>query len=440
MMKFDGYDLKDYIVKALEDLGFKNLTAVQKEVLDNYLGNKNILAKSKTGSGKTHSFLIPLFQGLNEDDHNVFATIISPTKELAMQTYKMAQHIASFSGKRIDIKLFSGGTDRLKEIEKLKNNTPQIVIGTPGKIKDLAITENVLKIYTSKYFIVDEMDMTLDGGYEEQLDEIAKILANSKMMFFSATMEERILHFAKKYLSNPLMIDIKENNDLQIEHIWIPLKHRERVDVLLDLLNTIQPYLAIIFANSKEKAIDLGRILSSKGYFVGLMHGDLTPRERKRVLNDCKNLKYQYLVATDLAARGLDIDGVSHIINYELPYNYEFYLHRSGRTGRMYNDGIVYSFYEDVDDDYLDNLAKKKIKPQYFEIKNKELVPYKGRATRKNRIKPTTNYQREAAKFVPKPKKVTPGYKKKMQAKIDDIAARLKKNDLKKKKRRNINR
>ncbi|MDE6408351.1 MAG: DEAD/DEAH box helicase [Anaeroplasmataceae bacterium] len=256
------------------------------------------------------------------------------------------------------------------------------------------------------------------------------------MMFFSATMEDRVLHFAKKYLSNPYMIDIKETNDAQIEHIWIPLKHKPRLEMLLNLLNTIQPYLAIVFANTKEKVIEVGKELSSRGYFVGLMHGDLTPRERKRVLNDCKALKYQYLVATDLAARGLDIEGVSHIINYELPYNYEFYLHRSGRTGRMHRDGIVYSFYEEVDDAYLDNLAKKKISPKYYEFKNEELIPYKGRATRAARVKPKTDYQKEAAKFVPKPKKVSPGYKKKMQAKIDDIASRLKKNDQKKKRRR----
>lgn len=435
-MMFDNYDLKEYIVKAIKDLKFENFTPVQKEVFNVIDAKKNILAKSKTGSGKTHSFLIPIFQNLNEDNYDeVFATIISPTKELAMQTYKMAQHIASFCGKRIDIKLYCGGTDRLKEIEKLKNNNPQIVIGTPGKIKDLAIDENVLKIYTSKYFIVDEMDMTLDGGYHDDLDVIAKVLKDSKMMFFSATIEEKVLHFAKKYLSNPEFIDIHNTNDTKIEHIWIPLKYKERIDMLIDLLGTMQPYLAIIFANKKETVMEVAGKLSAEGYFVGIMHGDLSPRERKRVINECRNLKYQFLVATDLAARGIDIEGVSHIINYELPYDYEFYLHRSGRTGRMHNDGIVYSFYEDVDDSYLNNLNKKGIEPVYFEIKAKELVPYKGRATRQQRVKPVTDYQKEAAKFIPKPKKVSPGYKKKRQALIDDLAARLKKNDGRKKRR-----
>ena len=161
------------------------------------------------------------------------------------------------------------------------------------------------------------------------------------------------------------------------------------------------------------------------------MHGDLTPRERKRVLQDCNKLKYQYLVATDLAARGIDIEGVTHIINYELPYDYEFYLHRSGRTGRMHSDGIVYSFYESIDDQYLDNLSKKKISPTYFEIKDGELIPYKGRNTRQNRVKPQTDYQKEAAKLVPKSDKVKPGYKKKRQAQIDELARKLKKKDQK---------
>ena len=435
-MKFDNFELKDYIVKAIKDLKFAELTPVQSQVINNVKSNRNILAKSKTGSGKTHAFLIPIFQSLEETKYQVQATILAPTKELAMQIYKMAQQIASFCGERIDIKLYSGGTDRLKEIDKLRNAQPQIVIGTPGKIKDLAVDENVLKIYTSKFLIVDEMDMMLDGGYHDDLDVIAAILKDSKMMFFSATMEDKVLHFARKYLSNPEIIDIKNTNDTKIEHIWIPLKHRDRFNSLIELLGTMQPYLAIIFANKKETVIELASKLTNEGYFVGVMHGDLTPRERKRVLKDCNDLKFQFLVATDLAARGIDIEGVTHIINYELPKDYEFYLHRSGRTGRMHKDGIVYSFYEEVDDEYLDSLAKKKITPIYFEIKNKELIPFKGRATRQARVKPKTDYQKQAAKFVTKPDKVKPGYKKKRQAQIDEIAARLKKNDGKKKYRR----
>ncbi len=434
-MKFLDYNFKDYIVKAINDLHFKEFSDVQNEVFNTFNNtNKNILAKSKTGSGKTHAFLIPIFESLDELDKTVQATIIAPTKELATQIYKMAQHIASFSPNEISIKLYSGGTDRLKEMEKLKSNMPQIVIGTPGKIKDLAIDNNLLKIYTSKICVIDEVDMTFENGFQEELDEITNVLKNARLMFFSATISEAILPFVKKYMTNVEFIEIKDDSELNIKHIWIPVKYRDRYDVLKDLINTFSPYLCIIFANKKETVIDVASRLQSDGYFVGQIQGDMSPRERKRVIQDARKLKYQFIVATDLAARGIDIPGVSHIINYELPYDYEFYVHRSGRTGRMHNDGIVYTLYDNLDDKYLDNLNKKHVKPEYYEIKNKELKEYKGRNSRENREKPEDDYKAIASKYIPLGEK-KPGYKKKRQAQIDDLASRLKAKDKKKKKR-----
>lgn len=436
-MEYLGYELKDFIVNAIKDLGFSEFTDIQKKVFDEFKLNKNILAKSKTGSGKTHSFLIPIFNELNPAEKKVFATIIAPTRELAQQIYKVAQHIASFSKDEIAIKLFVSGSDREREIEKLSNNMPQIVIGTPGKIQDLAIKANALKIYTSKYVVVDEVDMTLDSGFMDEVSQIINVTNDAKLMFFSATISESIMPFIKKYMTNVNIIDINNTHDNKIEHIWIPLKHKERIDMLTSLLDVINPYLCLIFVNKKENIAPIYDKLTSLGYKVGQIHGDLSKRERKKVLTDIENLKYQFILATDLAARGLDIDGVSHIINYELPSDFEFYLHRSGRTGRMYRDGIVYSFYDDLDDLYLDNLNKKGVKPIYYEIKNKELVEYKGRNTRAERIKPKTDYQKEASKYIPKTKK-KPGYKKKRQAQIDELAKRLKKNDENNKKRRRV--
>ena len=434
-MKYMDYELKDYIVNALKDLKFKEFTDIQKEVFNNFNSNKNIIAKSKTGSGKTHAFLIPIFNNLDENNKTIFSTIIAPTKELATQIYKMAQHIASFSTNSINIKLYTSGNDREREIEKLADNQPQIVIGTPGKIKDLAITSNALKIYTSKYLVIDEADMSFEAGFKDDLDSIVSVINDAKIMVFSATISEAILPSLKKYMTNVVTIDINNTNDTKISHIWLPLKHRERKDLLLSLLKIINPYLAIVFVNKKDTAKDVSAFLTQNGYFVGVIHGDLSPRERKRVLDDAVKLKYQFVVATDLAARGIDIPGISHIINYELPYDYEFYLHRSGRTGRMYNDGIVYSFYEEVNDTYLDNLNKKGIKPEYYDIKNDEIIPFKGRNTRKDRIKPKTNYELEASKYIPKSTKVKPGYKKKRQAAVNELADKLRKNDNKKKRR-----
>lgn len=434
-MNYLGYELKDYIVRAIKDLDFKSFTPIQEKVFASFNNDKNIIAKSKTGSGKTHAFLIPIFNNLNEDDNSVFATIIAPTKELATQIYKVSQHIASFSDKAINIKLFTAGSDREREISKLTDNQPQIVIGTPGKIKDLAITSNALKIYTSKYVIIDEADMSFEQGFLDEITAISSVTLKAKLMLFSATMSEAILQSVKKFMTNVEFIDINNTNDNKIKHIWMPLKHRERSELLSSLLNIINPYLAIIFVNKKETANTVAKELTEQGYFVGMIHGDLSQRERKRVLEDVKKLKYQFIVATDLAARGIDIEGVSHIINYELPYDYEFYLHRSGRTGRMYNDGIVYSFYDELNNEYLDNLAKKGIKPEYFDVKNDEIIPFKGRNVRSQRVKPKTNYELEASKYIPKSTKVKPGYKKKRQAMVNELAEKLKRNDNKKKKR-----
>lgn len=434
-MNYLGYELKDYIVRAIKDLNFKEFTPIQTKLFDNINNDKNIIAKSKTGSGKTHAFLIPIFNKLDEDNNSVFATIIAPTKELATQIYKVSQHIASFSDKAINIKLYTAGSDREREIAKLTDTQPQIVIGTPGKINDLAINTNALKIYTSEYVVVDEADMSFESGFLDEITAICNVTNKAKLMLFSATMSEAILPSVKKFMTNVLMIDIDNTNDNKIKHIWLPLKHRERSEMLLSLLGIINPYLAIIFVNKKETANSVSKILTDEGYFVGMIHGDISPRERKRVLDDANKLKYQFIVATDLAARGIDIEGVSHIINYELPYDYEFYLHRSGRTGRMYNDGLVYSFYEEINNDYLDNLSKKGIKPEYFDIKNGEIIPFKGRNTRSQRIKPKTNYELEASKYIPKSTKVKPGYKKKRQAMVNELADKLRKNDNKKKKR-----
>lgn len=434
-MNYLGYELKDFIVRAIKDLGFQNFSEVQRNVFDSLKENRNLLVRSKTGSGKTHAFLIPIFNKLDPLEQKVQAVIISPTTELARQTYKVALHMASFSPDTITVRLYVGGTDKLREMNTLNNSQPQIVIATPGRLKDLVVDENVLKAYTANTLIVDEVDMCLDSGYADSIDAISGILKDSRMMFFSATMSEKVLPFIKKYLDNPKMIDIKDNSELNITHIWIPLKHRDRLEMLESLLSIINPYLCIIFCNKKETVISLANALRNRGIACGEIHGDLSPRERKRVLKEAQDLKYQYIVASDLAARGIDLDGVSHVINYEIPKDFEFYIHRSGRTGRMNYTGEVYSFYTELDDVYLDSLNKKGVNPIYKVIKDGEIQDYKGRNTREKRVKPLNEGQKRARKILHKPDKVTPGYKKKLKKMQDELSVKLYKAAGKKKKR-----
>jgi ATP-dependent RNA helicase CshB len=196
-MQYLNYEIKDYIANALNDLHFKDFSEVQRNVFDNLNKGRNLLVKSKTGSGKTHAFLIPIFNALDLSKKEVQAVIVSPTKELADQTYKVAQHIASFCDKEIKIKSYSGGQDRLKDLEDLEANQPQIVIGTPGRIKDLAVDKNALKIYTSKFYIIDEVDMVMSEGFTDDVDAITKIVPDARKMFFSATLNEILIPFVK---------------------------------------------------------------------------------------------------------------------------------------------------------------------------------------------------------------------------------------------------
>lgn len=427
-MLFLGYELKEYLVRALQDLKFKEFSTVQKEVFDNLKSKKNLIVTSKTGTGKTHAFLIPIFNNLDEKKKVTQAVIVTPTTELALQIQKMSQHLASFSSDTIVIKAFYGGTDMQREMERIASNPPQIVIATPGKLRDLAIEENVLKIHEAEYFVLDEVDMIADSFLEDAFI-VSEKCANATKMVFSATIREGLEALLKKFLTNAVMIEATQKNttSLKIEHYLIPVKYRDKDQLLLSLTKAINPYLAIIFANKKETVTRLYAFLKNNGINAVMLHGDLNVRERKRIVNEINALKYQYIIASDMLARGIDIVGVSHIINYELPRDFEFYIHRSGRTGRMYMDGVSYSFYDEENNTYLDNLAKKHISFNYLDIKNGELVPYKARNERSKRIKPLTDEEKKAKIFIKKPKKVTPGYKKKMEKQQEALAKKLKK-------------
>lgn len=420
IMKFDELSLKEYINKAINDLKFKELSKIQEEIIPLALKGNSLIGQSRTGSGKTHAFLIPLFQNIDEDKKFVQAVITAPTRELALQIFNVATHIASFCDKKIDIRIYTGGTDREKEIERLKSSQPQIVIGTPGKVNDLVIKENVLKIYTAKMLVIDEADMSFEIGFLDDLDKIASVLTDPQILVFSATINESILPFIRKYIESDKHIKIKESSNANIRHILIPIKSEGKYLALRNLLKTFNPYLCLIFANTKKRAIEVSDFLKQEGYKVCLIHGDVQVRERKRLMREIQELRYQYIVASDIASRGIDIEGVSHVVNFELPSDYEFYIHRSGRTGRMNMDGVCMSLYDFDNKGYLNSLEAKGIKFERMQIKNNELVPYKDN-NRKARVRPVSEEEKKIKRILAKPKKVTPGYKKKRQEKINKI-------------------
>jgi ATP-dependent RNA helicase CshB len=370
---------------------------------------------------KTHAFLIPIFEKLNVDNNEVQVVITSPTRELANQIFKNARQIASMSETKIDIRKYTGGSDRGKEIGRLEKSQPQIVIGTPGKIKDLVVKENVLKIHTAEVFVIDEADMALEIGFLEDIDLIAGGMKDElQMMVFSATIPEKLKPFLRKYMNQPFEVYIKprELSSLNIDHKFIPIKSKARKDVLKNLLKAINPYVAIIFCNRKETVEEIGQELYNEGLNITKVHGGISPRERKRVMERINKGEYQYIVASDIASRGIDIDGVSHVINYDLPKDMEFYVHRTGRTGRASYHGEAISLYSVSDDKYIDFLENKGIKITYYDIKEKQLVERRERKERDKREHVTAGFDRHTVNVKKKDKKVKPGYKKKYHQKL----------------------
>lgn len=423
MTRFEDLNIKPYIKRALADLRFKETTNIQEEVIPQALNRKDIIGQSQTGSGKTHAFLIPIFESLDEGSQQVQAVITTPTRELAEQIYQVAQHLASHSEHAIKIGRFVGGTDKKNTLEKLSSQ-PHIVIGTPGRVKDLAINERALLVHTAKVFVVDEADMTLESGFLEDIDQIAGTMGRDlQMMVFSATIPQALKPFLKKYMTSPTHIHIqpKQQTAVKVEHVLYPTRHRDRIDIVGKILRAINPYLAVIFVNTKTKASEVAAALTSKGLKVGQIHGDLPPRTRRQMMQRVRNLEFQYIVATDIAARGIDIEGVSHVINLELPNDLEFYIHRVGRTARASLGGMAITLYDTGEEHLLAELEGRGISFAYKELKDGTLVEAGGRNRRAGREKTVNEVDQIAFSKVRKPKKVTPGYKKKMQSQMNRI-------------------
>jgi ATP-dependent RNA helicase CshB len=413
---------KDYINKALKELNFKELTDVQEKVIPFLENKRDIIVEANTGSGKTHSFLLPIFEALNEDLHEVQAVILAPTRELATQIQEFAMGIAVHSKKPITIELYIGGVDKQDILARIARKTPQIVIGTPGRIIDLVVKENILKVHTAKYFIIDEADMTLDKNFIEEMAAILEVLNKTAVKaVFSATIPDYLKPFLRKYLDNSVTMNVhpQEVSSLNIKHFFIKTREQKRFNTLQKLIQTINPYLAIIFCNTKESSEEVFAWMKEQTKSVVLIHGGLDYRKRKQLMKRINKLEFQYIVATDIISRGIDIEGISHIINYELPSNIEFYIHRTGRTGRVDFDGMAISFYEFNDNSYVDKLEKKGIRSKYKDIVDDELVDAVVRNQRKKRERKDNQLDREAKLNVRKPKKIKPGYKKKNQQRID---------------------
>lgn len=350
---FSDYDLSPEITRALDTLGYKSPTPVQQQVIPQALAGRDVTVKSRTGSGKTAAYGIPLCQLLDWEESRPQALILTPTRELADQVKEDIMNIGRF--KRIKAAAIYGKQpfDRQKR-ELMQRN--HVIVGTPGRVMD-HIEKDTIDLERIQYLVIDEADEMLSMGFIEQLEKIIRELPTDRVtMLFSATLPQDVERLCHRYMTDPVDIEIGSPNDkrqTQIEHRLYRVGEKSKPALLQKVTVVENPDSCIIFCRTKDNVDAAAAHLDRLGYPVNKIHGGMEQDDRNRVMNEFRAGKFRYLVATDVAARGIDIDRITHVINYDLPMEKESYVHRTGRTGRAGQSGIAITFATPFENKFL---------------------------------------------------------------------------------------
>lgn len=343
MTSFEEIRCLPTLIGVLSRQGIKKATPVQEQAIPVVRSGRDAIVQAQTGTGKTLAFLVPLLERIKGNIPVVQALVVSPTRELAMQTARVVKPLAEAVG--IHTALVYGGQDIERQKDKLRQK-PQLIIATPGRLLDHLRRRSVDLSQVNK-IVLDEADELLRLGFVEDVEQMLEALAGDhQLLLFSATMPDRIRGLTRRYMSDPAEIKIQpEIVTLEnIEQVIVGTREDTKLDKLCELLNKYQPYLAMVFCHTKQKVSHVTIELSRRGYLVDELHGDLTQTQRNLVMRRFREAKLQILVVTDIAARGLDIEGVTHVFNYDLPQDTEWYIHRIGRTGRAGTAGMAITF------------------------------------------------------------------------------------------------
>jgi ATP-dependent RNA helicase DeaD len=389
-MKFSDLSLSPNVLKALQDMGFENATEIQYKTIPTILEGKDIIGQAQTGTGKTAAFGIPIIEMTDVNSKDTTSLIISPTRELALQItnelQKMAQHVRG-----INIVTVYGGDDIVRQMRLLKKGA-QIVVGTPGRIKDL-INRGALQLHTVENVVLDEADEMLNMGFKEDIIEIlSNVPEERQTILFSATLPPAILAIANDFLNDAVHIKVIGQNITAntIEQCYMNIGDSSKVELLLKLMDLNAYKLVLCFCNTKRKADEVVLELSTKGGLAEALHGDLTQAQRNKVMQKFREGRIKILVATDVAARGIDVNDVDAVFNIDVPFDYEYYVHRIGRTGRAGKLGKAYSFIGGRNEmmrlreieRYIKNEIIREELPTEKEIAKRNLKRYKDRLTK----------------------------------------------------------
>ncbi len=338
--KFSDFNLTEQLKRSIALRGYEQPTPIQDQTIDKLIEGKDLIGIANTGTGKTAAFLIPLINKVMKDGREK-VLIVAPTRELAVQ---IQDEFRLFAGESIGCVLCIGGTPLQRQIMKLKRN-PNFVIGTPGRLKDLD-KRRVLRLFEYKSVVLDEVDRMLDMGFIHDVREIiSKLPVERQSMFFSATMDDKTRSVANGFLRNPIEVSVKTGSTAKnIDQDIVRVNGRDKVEILHGLLNQEGFDRVLIFGRTKWGVDKLEIALMKRGFKVASIHGNKSQGQRQRALQQLKASEVKILLATDVASRGIDIQNVTHVINFDVPESYEDYVHRIGRTGRADKKGTALTF------------------------------------------------------------------------------------------------
>lgn len=344
MATFNELHLSDSVMQAINNMGFEEATPIQEKAIPMAMEGKDLIGQAQTGTGKTAAFSIPMVEALDAQSETIQGMVIVPTRELALQVAEELNRIGQFKG--IHTLPIYGGQDIKWQIKALKNK-PQIITGTPGRLIDHIVRRRTIKSNDIKIVVLDEADEMLDMGFIEDIETILETTpVERQTMLFSATIPKPVQKLAQRFMDNPVKISLGEKSITvpSTEQVYLETPEKQKFEVLSRMLDIHLPELAIVFVRTKRRVDELAEALTERGYPASGIHGDMPQSRRESTLRQFRDGKIDILVATDVAARGLDIRGVTHIYNFDIPQDPDSYVHRIGRTGRAGKAGMAMTF------------------------------------------------------------------------------------------------
>ncbi len=379
--KFTDFKLNKNIIKALNNLEYKNPSKVQEKVIPKLINKEDIIVKSKTGSGKTASFAIPICENIDIENTNIQALIVVPTRELALQVKDEISNIGRL--KKIRCSAIFGRQPIKEQISGLKQRV-HVVVATPGRIID-HIQRQTINIENINYLIIDEADKMLNKGFIEQIDTIFENSPSKKTIgLFSATIDKDIQYVSQKYMNNPSMVEIENHEEInkkQIDESYVKVDEKDKYKMLKKLIYSESPKSLMIFLNTRERVSKLYSQMKKDKFLVKEIHGDMSQEKRIYAIKDFKEFKFNILVSSDVASRGIHIDDISLVINYDVPRDKENYIHRIGRTGRKDKFGKAITMVNNKDEKYINEIQ------DYIGYEIKELSDIREENAKQGKIK-----------------------------------------------------